>query len=268
MLEPAISLIRRICLTRKFNYDKSNIPKIYSVARQLPIETMDLWLRTIQDSIVTPIETILDLGCGEGRFSIPLANKFNTRVYGIDPSEKMLSIARKRDKTKKQVKYLLGCGEQIPLGDNEVSMVFMSMVLHHLEDVDKTISETRRVLSKNGYLVLRNTTQEDINQIEFLNFFPQAKQIDLQRMKTEEEIITKFKAYDFNLISNSILKQVFAQDYQEYYDKIRKRGLSALALISDKEFESGLKGLKRYCEQKPMNTKVCEEIHLFVFQKQ
>ena len=64
-------------MNTKFSYDKSNIPKIYSVARHLPIETMNLWLKTIQDSIVTPIETILDLGCGEGRFSLPLATKFN-----------------------------------------------------------------------------------------------------------------------------------------------------------------------------------------------
>ena len=69
------------------------------------------------------------------------------------------------------------------------------------------------------------------------------------------------------MISCRILEQVFAQNYQEYYEKIGKRGLSALALISDKDFESGLKGFKRYCEQKPMNTKVCEGIHLFVFQK-
>jgi ubiquinone/menaquinone biosynthesis C-methylase UbiE len=237
------------------------------VARQLPIETMNLWLKTIHDSIITPIETILDLGCGEGRFSIPLAKKFNARVYGIDPSKKMLSIARKRGKTTNQVKYLRGCGEQIPLADNEISMVFMSMVYHHLEDVDKTISEIRRVIAKNGYLVLRNTTQEDINQIEFLNFFPKAKQIDLQQMPTEDEVIAKFKAKDFNLISYSILEQVFAQDYQKYYEKISKRGLSALASIPDKDFLSGLKGLKQYCEQKPMNTKVCEEIHLFIFQK-
>lgn len=254
-------------MTTKFAYDKSNIPKIYSVARHLPIETMNLWLKTIQDSLVTPIETILDLGCGEGRFSLPLATKFNARVYGIDPSKQMLSTARNRDKTIKQVKYLLGCGEHIPLAGNAISMVFMSMVYHHLEDVDETISEIRRVLSNNGYLVLRNTTQEDINQIEFLNFFPKAKQIDLQRMPTEDEIIAKFKANGFNVISYHILEQVFAQDYQEYYEKISRRGLSALALISDKDFISGLKALKRYCEQQPMNTKVREGIHLFVFQK-
>ena len=254
-------------MTEKFEYDKSDIPQIYSVARQLPQETMNLWLNAIQDSIITPIKTILDLGCGEGRFSVPLARKFDARVYGIDPSKKMLSIAQKRDKTKTQVEYLLGRGEQIPLNDSEISMVFMSMVYHHLEDVDKTISEIRRVLSTNGYLVLRNTTQENIRQIEFLNFFPAAKQIDLQRMPSEDGIITKFKDKSFNLVSCRILNQVFAKDYQEYYEKISKRGLSALALIPDKDFETGLRKLRQYYSNKPMKTKIREEIYLFVFRK-
>jgi ubiquinone/menaquinone biosynthesis C-methylase UbiE len=254
-------------LTKTINYDSSNLPAIYSDARQLPKETMNLWLKSIQKIVTAPIETILDLGCGEGRFSIPLATEFNATVYGIDPSQKMLSLARKRDHAIPRVKYVQGCGEQIPLDDNEVSLVFMSMVLHHLESKDKTIAEIKRVLSNNGYLVIRNVTKEDINQIDFLNYFPAAKQIDLQRMPTEEEIVTLFKANDFNLISCSIVKQLFAQDYHEYYDKIGRRGLSALALISDKEVNMGLTRLKRYCEQKPMNEKVYEKIHLFIFQK-
>ena len=251
----------------RFEYDKSDIPKTYPEARQLPLEIMDLWLSAIEDSVVTPIETILYLGCGEGRFSVPLAKKFNAKVYGIDPSKKMLSIARKRDKMEKQIRYMLGCGERIPLDDNQISMVFMSMVYHHLQDVDKTISEIRRVLSTNGYLILRNTTREDIKRVEFLNFFPAAKQIDLQRMPTENEIKTKFKAAEFNLVSCRILNQILAQDYKEFYEKVSKRSLSALALISDEDFETGLRNLKQYCKQKPLKAKVYEGIHLFVFRK-
>jgi hypothetical protein len=33
------------------------------------------------------------------------------------------------------------------------------------------------------------------------------------------------------------LEQVFAQNYLEYFERIRKRGLSALAMIPDEEFD-------------------------------
>lgn len=256
-----------MCLIDKINYDESTIPAIYSKSRQLPSETMNLWLRAIQDRIAPPIDTILDLGCGEGRFSIPLASTFHATVYGIDPSWKMLSIAHTRDTGFTQVRYLRGSGEHLPLRDDQTSMVFMSMVLHHLENVETTIEEIRRIVSQNGYVVIRQTTHEDIQECDFLRFFPTAQQFDLHRMPTEAEIITQFTAQGFQLISSSIVEQVFAQDYHEYYEKISLRGLSGLTVISDEEFDTGLGRLKQFCEQQPQNVKVWEQMHLFVFQQ-
>lgn len=75
---------RVIRLVNTINYDESNFSSIYSIARHLPCETMKLWLNTIQDNVVQPIDTVLDLGCGEGRFSSALSNAFHAKVYGID----------------------------------------------------------------------------------------------------------------------------------------------------------------------------------------
>jgi predicted RNA methylase len=38
--------------------------------------------------------SVLDLGCGTGRFAEPLAQYFSARIIGIDPSIKMLTTAR------------------------------------------------------------------------------------------------------------------------------------------------------------------------------
>ena len=35
----------------------------------------------------------------------------------------------------------------------------MSGVLHHLDDLDATLRDVRRVLCSNGYLVIRNATK-------------------------------------------------------------------------------------------------------------
>lgn len=227
---------------------------------------MKLWLNTIQDNVVQPIDTILDLGCGEGRFSSALSNAFHAKVYGIDPSWKMLFLAQRRDSRATQVQYIRGCGEHIPLRDHQISMTFMSMVLHHLENVDTTIAEIRRVLSPHGYLFVRNTTREDIHQSEFLTFFPTAKQFDLQRMPYNDNLITQVTAQGFQLVASNVVEQVFAHDYREYYEKISHRGLSGLLVISDDEFHSGLKRLKHYCEQQPQNMTVWDPMHFFLFQ--
>ncbi len=254
-------------MINKFEYDKTDIPRIYTESRQLPAETVNLWLNTIKEHIAAPIKTILDLGCGEGRFSVSLASKFNAKVYGVDPSRKMLSIARKRNRTIEGIQYLVGSGERIPLDDQTVSMVFMSMAYHHLDNVLRTASEIRRVLISRGYLVIRNATEEDIDKNELFNFFPSAKQIDLERMPKKVEVLSDFETEGFDVILCHILNQLFAQNYQEYYEKISKRGLSALALISDSDFERGLGNLRQCCEQKPKKNGIYEKFHLFIFRK-
>jgi len=63
--------------------------------------TLALWLDRIFE--VRPhaalLSRILDLGCGTGRYSGPLANHFNANVIAIDRSEKMLAEARQEIST-------------------------------------------------------------------------------------------------------------------------------------------------------------------------
>lgn len=254
-------------MSEKFLYDATDVHKIYDASRQLPHETLDLWLNAISSSIKKPIHNIADIGCGTGRFSVPLAKKFNTMVYGIEPSEKMLSVAYERDKDVTEVKYLKGDAENIPLDNGEVSMVFMSMVYHHLFSIDTAIKEIKRILSENGYVVIRNATQENINENKMFDYFPTAKKKELARMPSQKSVIRDFISNNFHLISNRVLNQVFAYNYQEYYEKIAKRALSVFNTISDEEFETGLKIFHEFCQNQSSNQKVYEKFHLFIFQK-
>lgn len=253
---------------KKFIYDDSDIHKVYTQARELPKDTVDLWVNAIAAKISGHIEAILDLGCGGGRFCVPLSNRFNAKVYGVDPSAKMLSIAREKEHKSYQIEYLLGSGENIPLEDRTVSLVFMSMMYHHIEDLAKTTSEIGRVLKPRGYVAIRNATKEDIMQDEIFNFFLSAKEIELQRMPYEKEVISNFQAHGFRLVDNTTIDQIFADNHLEFYEKVRQRGLSVLRMVSDSDFEDGLRKFKHYCETKPTNDKVYERFHLFTFQKE
>ena len=79
------------------DYDETNIPAGYDRGRDHGPEFLDLWMNVIQSHVGRgPVRTILDLGCGTGRFSAGLANRFRARVVGLDPSEKMLAQARRK----------------------------------------------------------------------------------------------------------------------------------------------------------------------------
>ena len=79
----------------RFQYDQSDIHSHYDESRKLPPETVRLWLEAIGRHVPKDaMQTILDLGCGTGRFIKPLSEYFSAQVIGIDSSIKMLDTAR------------------------------------------------------------------------------------------------------------------------------------------------------------------------------
>jgi len=63
------------------DYDKSDIASIYDEARTLTPERLGQWLDLLSTHIDrNAISLIIDLGCGTGRFSEPLAAHFGVRV--------------------------------------------------------------------------------------------------------------------------------------------------------------------------------------------
>lgn len=89
------------------DYDATNIPVAYDRGRNHGPEVLHLWMNVVSSHVKGQrINTILDLGCGTGRFSEALAVRFDAEVIGIDPSKKMLEQARRklRDLGVKRVK--------------------------------------------------------------------------------------------------------------------------------------------------------------------
>jgi ubiquinone/menaquinone biosynthesis C-methylase UbiE len=82
------------------DYDAYDIADVYDRARALAPATARVWQELLADYIdssATPL--IIDLGCGTGRFSELLAQQFDGRVIGMDPSEKMVRQARRKPKS-------------------------------------------------------------------------------------------------------------------------------------------------------------------------
>lgn len=95
-----------------------------------------------------------DLGCGTGHMLGRLLEKAD-KIIGVDGSPRMLDITRQRFVDKKErVSLRIGELEHLPLADNEVDLVNISMVLHHLEKPALALHEIHRVLAHKGKLVI------------------------------------------------------------------------------------------------------------------
>jgi ubiquinone/menaquinone biosynthesis C-methylase UbiE len=95
---------------------------------------------------------VLEIGVGSG-LNLPLYGKQVELVYGIDPSSKLLAIARRRAAASPvPVEFLLGSATAIPLADDTVDTVVMTWTLCSIPDPLAALREMRRVLKPNGNL--------------------------------------------------------------------------------------------------------------------
>lgn len=98
--------------------------------------------------------TLVDVGCGTGTFGIALASqRADAQVIGVDGDPEILAMARSKPGAD-AVEWREGLAQELPLADQSVDVVTMSLVLHHLlpQDKRRALAEVRRVLKPGGGL--------------------------------------------------------------------------------------------------------------------
>ena len=96
--------------------------------------------------------SVLDLGCGFGWFCRWARGQGAARILGIDVSEKMLTRAR-AEPHDEAIGYARADLEQVELRPGAYDLVFSSLTLHYLENLDRLLAEIHRALVPGGYLV-------------------------------------------------------------------------------------------------------------------
>jgi ubiquinone/menaquinone biosynthesis C-methylase UbiE len=95
--------------------------------------------------------TLLDLGCGDGVWSILIQRHFRCQFIGIDYNE--LRLKRYQANVPGAVTRLGSCYD-IPMNDHSADLILFNQVLEHLERPADALHEIRRVLRPGGYLIL------------------------------------------------------------------------------------------------------------------
>ncbi|PSP82892.1 SAM-dependent methyltransferase [Halobacteriales archaeon QS_1_68_17] len=100
-----------------------------------------------------PVETALDVGCGNGRHAELLASLAG-RVVCLDASRGVLSTAMTRCRdAPAPVAYVQGDAAALPLADDAAGLAVYVATIHHLPDRDlrvRSLDELARVLAPGG----------------------------------------------------------------------------------------------------------------------
>ena len=105
--------------------------------------------------LLTPRVRIADLGAGDGTLSRLLARQAES-VHCVDNSPRMVQVGRALAKKEhlRNLTYILGNIEKVPLPDRSIDLALLSQALHHAENPRLALAEAFRILKPGGRLLI------------------------------------------------------------------------------------------------------------------
>jgi len=101
---------------------------------------------------------ILDIGCGGGLLSEPLA-RLGAKVTGIDPVKKNIEIAKHHlKKSNLHIKYYNFSPEEFK-SNNKYDVILNMEIVEHVENVNLFIKESTKFLKKSGIMFIATLNQ-------------------------------------------------------------------------------------------------------------
>ena len=103
----------------------------------------------------------LDIATGTADIAINLGSISDCKVVGVDISEQMLNLGRKKIikmKLDEFVRLESGDAENLNFKDNYFDLVTIGFGVRNFQDLEKGLRESFRVLNKNGTLIILETS--------------------------------------------------------------------------------------------------------------
>lgn len=123
-------------------------------ARLLSLGQDPRWRRFLVSRVsVAPNDTVLDVASGTAAVAIELAGRTGCSVVGLDQSQEMLAVGRRRVEQaglKARVRLVRGNAEQLPFQDATFDAVTFTYLLRYVVDRDATMRELVRVTRAGG----------------------------------------------------------------------------------------------------------------------
>ena len=120
------------------------------------------WRKKVVEIIKkTNPSTILDIATGTGDLAIHLAKTNATKIIGLDISEGMLQVGRKKIEVLKlnnTIEMVFGDSENIPFENDSFDAITVAFGVRNFENLSKGLLEIYRVLKPGGTFVVLETS--------------------------------------------------------------------------------------------------------------
>jgi ubiquinone/menaquinone biosynthesis C-methylase UbiE len=117
-----------------------------------PNKTRDLEAISLRETLANvPINNCFEIGCGTGKNTIWLTTKAD-RIVAVDLSEEMLVKAKEKIQSKNVIFLQADITNEWTFVTQKFDLITFSLVLEHIEDLDKIFSKASNAIIPGGYV--------------------------------------------------------------------------------------------------------------------
>jgi len=143
-------------MTKEYRWDVENRTKVGKYLSARENEFLESFLAEKK------IKTAVDLGCGSGRFTIPIHQR-GIKIIGVDKDRFPLSLLKEKCPEIKTV--CMDATEKLPFKKSSFNCVFAIQFVDYVDNLAQFFKECRRILKPNGYLVFTLSNKNSYKKI-------------------------------------------------------------------------------------------------------
>jgi ubiquinone/menaquinone biosynthesis C-methylase UbiE len=233
--------------------DYDQMSERYNAGRHLDEWQVEPMKPVLRAHVPATATRIIDVGSGTGQWSGRLARWLDVDVIGVEPSAGMRANALEHD----GVSYVAGVAEHIPMRSATADAAWLSVVVHHFDDLVAAARELRRVIVSRGRVLVRTAVPDlvprDPEPVEACVraagmhgtvmytglLFPSSLDV-IDTFPSLDELDRAFGSAGFTRIDARLVAHGQARSMREFRDRVAVRADSTLTPLSDEEWQRGL----------------------------
>jgi ubiquinone/menaquinone biosynthesis C-methylase UbiE len=234
----------------RISYDEPTA-RAFKAVREVPRDGLSEWREAVRRHLC-PAQgmTLVDIGAGTGTFAAAFSDWFDLSVLAVEPSAAM------RDQIPRTpaIEVLEGDATALPLPNDSADAAWLSLVIHHIPDLEVAAHEIRRVLRPGAPVLIRQGFPDryepsgslKLDGIELVRWFPETARM-LETFPSLKETCRAFAAAGFHEEALEQVRETYPTSLADFLGQVDtfRHADTTMRTLTDDELLRGKERLRR-----------------------
>ena len=226
----------------RISYDERTA-EAFKAVREVPRDGLSEWREAVRRHLrPSPGMTLVDIGAGTGAFSAAFSDWFGLDILAVEPSAAMRDLIPRTA----AIKVFKGDACHLPLPDQSADAAWLSLVIHHIEDLGAAAREIRRVLRSGAPVLIRQGYPGRLDGVELVRWFPETARI-VETFPSVEDTCAAFEAAGFERDALEWVRETNPTSLADFIGQVDtfRDADTTMRSLTDEEFLRGKERIRR-----------------------